>query len=123
MGRPSATLGRRYRLSGKDSFRPIFKEGLSLRAEGLSLTALPNGLPHCRFGCTIRREAAPAGVLRNRLKRWVRESFRRNRAQFPGGLDLVVVINQLPQNPSFQRVERTLLLLAKNPSLRRISSS
>lgn len=113
MGRPSAKFGRRDRLSGKERFRRIFKEGISLRAGCLKLVAMPNGLPYPRFGCAVRREAAPTGVARNRLKRWLREAFRQNRADFPPGLDLVAVVLRAPEKPCLQNMGKEILSLAK----------
>jgi ribonuclease P protein component len=43
-----------------------------------------------RLGITVSRKVGGA-VVRNRVKRWVRDCFRRRRAEFPKGLDLVVV--------------------------------
>jgi len=43
-----------------------------------------------RLGITISRQVGKA-VRRNRLKRLVREAFRRNRALFPTCSDLVVI--------------------------------
>ena len=43
-----------------------------------------------RLGITVSRKVGGA-VVRNRVKRWVRDCFRRRRDEFPRGLDLVVV--------------------------------
>jgi ribonuclease P protein component len=43
-----------------------------------------------RFGVTVSRKVGGA-VLRNKVKRWIRESCRRMKAELPEGLDLVVV--------------------------------
>lgn len=43
-----------------------------------------------RLGVTVSRKVGGA-VLRNKVKRWVRESCRRMQAELPAGLDLVVV--------------------------------
>ena len=43
-----------------------------------------------RFGVTVSRKVGGA-VLRNKVKRWIRESCRRMREEFPDGLDLVIV--------------------------------
>jgi ribonuclease P protein component len=43
-----------------------------------------------RFGVTVSRKVGGA-VLRNKVKRWVRESCRRMRRELPPGVDLVVV--------------------------------
>lgn len=49
-----------------------------------------NGRPQTRLGITVSRKVGKAAV-RNRVKRWCREAFRRNRQALPGGLDLVMV--------------------------------
>ncbi|MFH1035169.1 MAG: ribonuclease P protein component [Pseudomonadota bacterium] len=50
----------------------------------------PNGLALSRLGITVTRKTAPA-VGRNRVKRLLREAFRRSGPGLPPGLDLVVV--------------------------------
>lgn len=51
--------------------------------------ALPNDLGYCRLGLTVSRKVGGA-VKRNRVKRLLREVFRRNRAGLTPGMDLVV---------------------------------
>jgi ribonuclease P protein component len=43
-----------------------------------------------RFGVTVSRKVGNA-VLRNKVKRWVRESCRRMQRELPAGMDLVIV--------------------------------
>lgn len=68
------------------------------------------------FGCSARRGCGPA-VTRNRIKRWVREAFRRHAAQFPKGLDFMAVILTSPPKLSFGKVEETLLSLKEKIDL------
>jgi ribonuclease P protein component len=50
----------------------------------------PPGLLGPRLGITVSKKVGKA-VLRNQVKRWVRESYRRLSGLVPDGLDLVVV--------------------------------
>lgn len=49
-----------------------------------------NGLNHARLGLAVSKRYLRTNVLRNRVKRLIRESFRKNQAQL-AGLDVVVV--------------------------------
>jgi ribonuclease P protein component len=51
-------------------------------------------LPPTRLGVTVTRKVGGA-VVRNRIKRYVREAFRRNRESFPPGLDMVWVAKRV----------------------------
>jgi ribonuclease P protein component len=51
-------------------------------------------LPPTRLGVTVTRKVGGA-VIRNRIKRCVREAFRRNRQAFPGGVDMVWVAKRV----------------------------
>ncbi len=51
-------------------------------------------------------------MARNRVKRWVREGFRRARAEFPGALDLVMVARPGAADAGHRAICRELKTLA-----------
>ena len=56
----------------------------------VAIVARPNGANHPRLGLAVSRRVARRAVVRNRLKRRIRESFRHH-AERLGGLDVVVL--------------------------------
>jgi ribonuclease P protein component len=56
-----------------------------------------------RLGVTVSKKVGKA-VTRNRVKRLVREAFRRRRACFPRGLDVVFVAKRAVGEVTFERV-------------------
>jgi len=53
------------------------------------LRAAPNGLDHPRLGLTVGKKVG-GSVVRNRVKRRLREAYRLNRERFPTGYDIVI---------------------------------
>jgi len=56
----------------------------------LKVSWCPNGTDTTRLGLAVSRRLGGA-VVRNRIKRVLREAFRLDRGSFPPGLDLVVI--------------------------------
>lgn len=54
--------------------------------------AVSNPYPHGRLGIVVSRKVSPRAVVRNRVKRQIREAFRHYQKNL-GGLDIVVVAN------------------------------
>ncbi len=67
-----------------------------LRGEFLLLKVLPNGREISRFACSIRRGVARNAPERNRIKRWLREAFRRNPKKIPVGFDWLAIVPRGP---------------------------
>ncbi len=65
-----------------------------------------------RIGVTVSRKVGVA-VVRNRVKRWIRECFRRQRGDFPSQLDLVVVARPAAAGAGHAVVCRELSALAR----------
>lgn len=78
------------RIRTKREFDRVYA-GKCKAADGvLLLFASPNGLPHPRIGLSVSRKVGNA-VVRNRIKRLLREAFRLSQAELPTGCDLVVI--------------------------------
>jgi ribonuclease P protein component len=65
------------------------RQGRRRRTRWFTLCVLPNDLGHARLGLAVSRKVGGA-VVRNRVKRRLREAFRRLRPEL-GGVDLVVL--------------------------------
>ena len=104
----------------------IYETGRKLFSKYAVIFFAANGLPHSRIGITATKKAGKANV-RNRLKRWTRETYRRRRE--PLGLDarsLDIVINVKPNaaDTTFQDYSRDLArVLERVASETRQSSS
>jgi ribonuclease P protein component len=77
------------RLLTNSQFRVVLAKHLFVRDEILILYACENGLDYPRLGISIGKSCGKA-VVRNRLKRLLREAFRQNKHLIPPGFDYVV---------------------------------
>lgn len=84
------TLPRSLRLRSKADFDHLFRTGLRASDRYLTMVGDVNACGSVRLGISASRRLGGA-VQRNRVKRLVREAFRRIRDQLPAGTDLVVI--------------------------------
>lgn len=68
-------MRRAQRLTQRREFTAVYRRGRAYRSELLILRTLPSGQPVSRFGFTTRKALGKA-VVRNRLKRRLREAVR-----------------------------------------------
>lgn len=84
-------LPKEHLLRSNGEFQRVYRSGRRLRGEGFALIVCANSLAHNRLGISVHRKSGSA-VVRNRIKRLVRETFRLNRDMFPAASDIVVTI-------------------------------
>lgn len=84
---------RTHRLSGERAYEAVFSAKVRKNMGPLSVYGMPNGLTHPRLGLSVSRRVGTA-VVRNRIKRLVREAFRLCQHDWPAGYDLVVVVHR-----------------------------
>ena len=93
------------RLLRRREFLEVQDKGQKLPSECLLGLARPNGRPFSRVGLTISSKVGNA-VVRARLRRLLRELFRKRRGQWPTGLDVVLVVRQSARDVSFNDMAR-----------------
>ncbi|MGH9355561.1 MAG: ribonuclease P protein component [Terriglobia bacterium] len=114
-GQPSRCFPKAARILRRADFRRVYEEGRRGSARVCSIFYRSNGLPLTRLGITTPRALGKA-VVRNRIRRRLREIFRLNRNAFPPGLD--VVLNPRPivaTLPMGQLTREVLALFPRAP--------
>jgi ribonuclease P protein component len=95
-GRKSEALPRPKRLAKRREFLRVYETGRKIFSRYAVLFFASNDLTHSRLGVTATKKLGKANV-RNRLKRWTREVYRRQRE--PLSLDarrFDIVVNVKP---------------------------
>lgn len=92
---------RHHRLTEARQFDQVFTARRRFACGNLQVYAFPNGIAHPRLGLAISRKATGTAVLRNRLKRQARETFRRLDPPLDG-IDIIVNVGR-PLTPEAQR--------------------
>jgi ribonuclease P protein component len=94
--RPDEGLPKSRRLAKRAEFVRVYETGRKVFSRYAVLFFAANSFPHSRIGITATKKSGKANV-RNRLKRWTREVYRRQRE--PLGIDaraLDIVVNVKP---------------------------
>jgi len=92
---------RRHRFSVQGSFGPVLRNSRKLRSPHAVLHVSPGLTGSSRLGVALTRRMLRSAVDRNRMKRALREAFRRHRVKGEG-LDLVVMF-KAPFAPAEER--------------------
>ncbi len=81
---------RSLRLLSAAEFKQVFSKARKSIDENFTVLFAENHLTHPRLGMAIAKKQVKLAVVRNRVKRVIRESFRRHQVVLPA-LDIVVL--------------------------------
>lgn len=103
-------LPKSCRLRKRPEFLATQRRGRKLITKSFLFFALPVEHGGVRLGITVSRKVGVA-VVRNRVKRLLREAFRLHQHELPSGLDLVAIARSEAATPpdSLAQVEGELL--------------
>ena len=105
-------------LKRNEDFKTCYKSGKSYANRYLVVYVLPNGLEYNRIGISISKKVGNS-VVRHRIKRLVRESYRLHEQEFDSGSDLAVIGRRSADGASYQEIERALLSLLRKAGVRK----
>ncbi len=80
------------RLIKKEDFNRVFNQAQKLVYGNITLLYKPNTLPFARLGFAISKRFVNQAVLRNKIRRILKESFRQQ--TYLPAYDIVVLMNQ-----------------------------
>jgi len=84
-------LPKKERLRKDKEFQAVFREGKKLWINSILLIIYkPNSLNYRRLGIVVSKKIKKA-TQRNKVKRWIRELFRRNKDWFPENCDIIII--------------------------------
>lgn len=95
------------RLRRRSEFLRVQEQGAKITADCLLCLVLPNGRPDgfTRLGLTVSTKVGPS-VVRNRIRRRLRELFRVRKAALPRGLDMVFIARSSAAQADFDRLAK-----------------
>ena len=109
---PAVTVKENY------EFRRIYRKGKSAVSPQLVIYCQRNRRGHSRLGVSVSTKLACA-VVRNRVRRRIREIYRLNKAKMLPGYDLIVVARVRAVETDYQKLDRTYLRLLEQLDLLR----
>ena len=78
------------RIRSKKDFISLYRNGSRFRGPYFNLVYRPNSLGYSRLAVVVSKKVGPS-VTRNRIKRRLRDLFRRTKGLLPGPLDMIIV--------------------------------
>lgn len=110
-------MERRYRLAYRGQFQRVRSQGRSWSHPLLVLLAVENDLPYSRVGFLVSKRIGKA-VVRNRVKRLMREAMRLRLYEIASGWDIVLIARSPIVQADFWRIGEALDSLLQRAGLK-----
>ena len=95
-----------------DEFKRVYQNGKSYANKYLVMYIHKNEMNKNRLGISVSKKVGNS-VVRHRIARLLRESFRLNDEKFHSGWDIVVVARTSAKGKSYREIESAFLHLGK----------
>jgi len=99
-------------LKRNSDFQTVYKNGKSYANRYLVMYVLENQTGRNRLGISVSKKVGNS-VVRHRVTRLIRESYRLQEDIFNSGLDMVVIARKSAKDKTCQEIESALLHLGK----------
>lgn len=99
-------------LKKNQDFQKVYRRGKSYANKYLVMYVLENQLGKNRLGISVSKKVGNS-VVRHRLTRLIRESYRLNEIVFKQGLDIVVIARVTAKGKGYKEINSALLHLGK----------
>lgn len=109
-------MKKRYRVRENARFQEIRRKGQSYSNQMLVLCVLKNDQENSRFGFSISKRIGNA-VVRNRIKRRLREAMRLRIAEVKPGWDLVFIARYAIRRADYHEMDATCARLIRRANL------
>jgi len=104
------------RLKKEKDFKDIFDKGKGFKQDSLYLKIKNNDLEFSRFGFVISKKVSKKAVVRNKIKRRLREILKAKLPNIKKGIDGIIVVNP-GVNDNFTDLEEVINKLFKKAGL------
>lgn len=102
---PNERFSKHERILKQADFRQVYSRGRRYHFPLFTIFVLDNAQDVCRLGITVTKRIGRA-VVRNRCKRLLKETFRRNKRFFPVPMDIVVNVKHSMINATYAEVDK-----------------
>lgn len=107
---------KRFKIRKNADFRLVYRRGKSFSNKFLVLYVKRNGFGINRIGISVSKKVGKS-VIRSRVKRLIRESYRLNSSNLKQGNDIVVIARVLSKGKKYTTIESALIDLFKKAGL------
>jgi len=105
-------MEKRYKLRKNMEFKKVYSGGKNFWNRNLILYIRKNKLEESRFGVTITKKIGNA-VVRNKIKRRIKEIYRLNMYRIKDGYDLIFIPKKNVVDISYKELESALIHILK----------
>lgn len=99
-------------LKKNKEFQTVYKSGSSCANKYLIMYIYENQMQKNRIGISVSKKVGNS-VVRHRIKRLIRESYRLNEQKFKTGYDVIIIARGMAKGKSYQEISSAVLHLGK----------
>lgn len=107
---------KKFKLTKNEEFRVVYRRGKSFSNELLVLYIYKNKRDYHRLGISVSKKVGKS-VVRNRVKRLIKESYRLNSHKLKEGFDFIFIARVASNGKSFKNIESSFINLCKKAGI------